>query len=426
MRSPGASSQRSFLGSVGRTAGFNFLGTGVSAVTGVMLARWLGPSGRGDYAAVTSYFVLALVFFECGLGSSVVYHVSKHLRAQADYVRTAAGLLIPLALMAALVSVALGLTVFGDSPSRRAAFVLLPLSIAFSFASAPASFALQSLNLGSWNLTRLIQPVLFFLLTVCAESRTTLTVPLVVNLMTVSLAIQTGLSWWLYARVSSQRGRFRTDQVRPMLRFGILNMSSSAPNTLNSRGDQIVLALMVSSAALGQYAVAVSLSVLAAPLVMAFGHVAFPSLARGEHVSETIRTATRGSILVSSVSIVLIVIAGPFLVPVLFGPGYEPVTRLLLVLAPGAAVVVVNGVLGDVLRGLGHPGVVALCEWFGVIATVGGIVVLVPHLGVMGAAITSTVTYLLVYGFLRRAVSRHAARFQARQPRHPPVRADES
>jgi O-antigen/teichoic acid export membrane protein len=112
-----ATPQQSFLRSVGRTAGFNLAGTAVSAITGVMLARWLGPSGRGDYAAVTSYFGLALVFFELGLGSSVVFHVSKFKQAHADFVWTAAGLFIPLALLAALVSVVLGVTVFGDSRS---------------------------------------------------------------------------------------------------------------------------------------------------------------------------------------------------------------------------------------------------------------------------------------------------------------------
>src|SRR5664280_2393761 len=143
MRSNLTNTEHSFLGSVGRTAAFNLTGTGISAVTGVLLARLLGPSGRGDYAAVTSYFGLALVLFEVGLGSSVVYQVSKDRQGQANYVWTAAGLLVPLALAGALVSVALGVTVFGNDPSRRAAFLILPFSIAFSFASAPASFALQ-------------------------------------------------------------------------------------------------------------------------------------------------------------------------------------------------------------------------------------------------------------------------------------------
>lgn len=420
-----AEQQRSFLRSVGRTAGFNLAATGVSAITGVMLARWLGPSGRGDYAAVTAFFGLSLIFFELGLGSAVVFHVSKFREAHADFVWTAAGLFVPLALLAALVSVILGVTVFSDSPSRRAAFLVLPLSILLGFASAPASFALQSLDLGSWNLIRLSQPLVFIVLVVGAHRATTLDVSLVIVLLSVSMAVQTVLAWWLYVRGFSPRGGFKRLQVRPMLRFGVLNMSSSAPNAVNGRFDQIVLAVMVSSAALGQYAVAVSLSVLAAPLVMAFGNVAFPSLARGERISETIKTATRGSVLVSIVSVAVILVAGPFIVPMLFGPGYQPVTRLLIVLAPGAAVVVVNQVLGDILRGLGKPGAVAACEWIGVISTLGGLVLLVPRIGAIGAALTSTVTYVVVYALLRRAVSRHAADVFKKPTQHIPPAATE-
>jgi O-antigen/teichoic acid export membrane protein len=413
MKSIRADSQKSFLRSVGRTAAFNLTATGVSAITGVLIARWLGPSGRGDYAAVTAYFGLALVFFDLGLGPSVMFHVSKQKRAHADYVWTAMGLLVPLALVATLVSVILGVTVFGDSPSRRAGFLILPISIAVSFAAAPASSALQSLDLGRWNLVRVSQPVVFCVLILSAHYVRTLNVALIIIIMTVSLSFQTALAWWLYIGSCSPRGHFRPEHVRTMLRFGVLNMSSTSPNVMNNRFDQVVLAVIVSSAALGQYAVAATLSVLAAPLVGAFGNVAFPSLARGERVRETIRTATRGSLLVSFVGIALILVAGPFIVPVLFGPGYQDVPRLLLVLAPGAIVVSVNQVLGDVLRGLGRPGAVAVCEWVGVISTIGGLALLVPHVGVIGAALTSTVTYLIVHVMLRRQVSRHAAAFRA-------------
>lgn len=412
MKQVGASPQRSYIRAVGRTAGFNLTVTAIGAVTGVLLARWLGPSGRGDYAAATAFLGVVLVVFELGLGSSVVFHVSRKKELHADYVWTAAGLLVPLALVAGLVSVVVAVTVFGGSPSRRAAFLIVPIAIVVSFANAPPSFALQSLDLGKWNLVRLSYPMAFFLFTIIAHRVTTLSAPRVVAIMTVSLAFQSGLAWWFYIRGYSPRGHFAWETSRSMLRFGVLNMSSTAPNSVNSRLDQIVLAVIVSSAALGQYAVAVSLSILAAPLVMAFGNVAFPSLARGERIPETIRIAIRGSVLVSLVGIAGVLAAGPYIVPVFFGPGYGSVTSLLLVLAPGAAVVVVNQVLGDVLRGLGRPGIVAVCEWIGVVSTVGGLMLLVPHLGVMGAAITSTFTYMVVFVLLRRAVSKRLPAFR--------------
>lgn len=417
MIAEGAAPGVSFLGNVGKTAAFNLAASGTSAITGVLLARWLGPSGRGDYAAVASYFALALVFFELGLGSSVAFHIAKYKKANSDYVWTATGLLFPLALAASMVSIIVGATVFGDSPALRVSFMILPLSIAASFASAPVIFALLSLNLKSWNLIRLSQPVMFGALILGAHELTTLSVPLVVTLMSVSLTLQAVLAWWLYYQTCSPSGRFQRAHVRPMLRFGVLNMSSTAPNAVNGRFDQIVLALVVTSSALGQYAVAVSLSVLAAPLVMAFGNVAFPRIARGEHILETIRTVTRGSFLASFVSVSLIVVTSPFIVPTLFGPGYQHVSQLLLVLAPGAVVVAVNQVLGDVLRGLGRPGVVALCELIGVVSTVVGLTLLVPRIGVMGAALTSTVTYILVFALLRHRVSRQSLALHRTLPR---------
>lgn len=416
--------ERSFLHSVGRTAVFNIAATGVSAVTGVLLARWLGPSGRGDYAAAMAYFGLSLVVFELGLSSSVVYHVSKYRSTHADFVRTAAVLLVPLAVVASLIAVVLGLVVFGDSSGRRTAFLVLPVGLVLCFAGAAAVSALQSLDLTSWNLVRLSQPVVFFVLVLVAHWVTSLDVVLVVDLMTVTFGVQTLLSWVLYARAAARPGTFQRSQVRPLLRFGVLNMSSTAPNAMNSRLDQFVLAFMVSSAALGQYAVAVSLSVLAGPLVMAFGHVAFPSLARGERVVETVRTVIKGSVVLSVVCLSVILTAAPIVVPVLFGSGYESVTAILFVLAPGAAVVVVNQVLGDVLRGLGRPGAVAMCEWAGIVSTVAGLVLLVPHVGVMGAAVTSTATYIVVFLLLLHYVSKHAGlatRLRARTRSVPPV-----
>ena len=90
--------------------------------------------------------------------------------------------------------------------------------------------------------------------------------------------------------------------VRPMLNFGLRNMASTAPNSLNGRFDQLVLAFAVPAAALGQYAVAVSLSLLVGPLAAAFGHVAFPALARGTgDQRDTVRRSVRGALVLAAV-----------------------------------------------------------------------------------------------------------------------------
>ena len=400
----------SYKRTVGRTAAFNVGMSAASIVTGILIARWLGPEARGDYAAVSVYFLFSLVIFELGLGASVVYHVAKAGSSYADYVRTAMWLLLPLAFLAGATAILVGIPVFGDTDGRRAAFLVLPVSILISFGAVGPSFALQSVDIAKWNLVRMSQPLVFFLLTVGVGLCVPLTTFLVINLMNVSLLVQALISWWLYTRLTPARGHIDKRYIGPLLRFGILNMFSTTPNALNSRVDQLVLAVTVTSAALGQYAVAVSLSMLASPLVSAFGNVAFPRIARGDSVLETIRTAVRGSLVVSVVVCGTVAIAGPWLVGHLLGDGYEQVTVLLLVLTPGAAVVAVNRVFGDILRGLGRPGFVAVCECVGVVLTVGGLMWLVPYFGILGAAITSSAVYMVVFLVLKQAISHQVGR----------------
>jgi O-antigen/teichoic acid export membrane protein len=385
------------------TAVINMAATLLSAGTGVLLARWLGPAGRGIYAAATAYFGLSLIIFELGLASAVVYFVSRFRYRADDYVSTGTVLLIPLAIVAGLVSVVLALTEMGTSDTRMT-FLILPVCIVMAFLGAPSTFALQALDIGKWNLIRIIQPIVFLPLIIGTFLITRFDVSTVVMVLALSLLFQALLARLLYVGLREMTGKVAWPTAGRMLRYGVPNMVSTVPNTINGRFDQLVLAFLVPAAALGQYAVAVTLSVLAGPLAMAFGNVAFPQLAEGGDPATTIRHAARGAMAVSALGEVAIVIAAPFVVPRLFGEGFADVTTLLLVLAPGAVLVVVNQVLGDLLRGLGRPGLVARCEWIGVIGTVAGLAITVPIMGTYGAALTSTIVYSCVHVLLRHSL----------------------
>ena len=400
----------SFKRAVGLTASYSLIAAALNSINGLIIARMLGPAGKGDFAAVSAFFGLTLLVFEIGIGSSVVYLVSKERETRADVVRTAGAILLPLGILATLATEIVGASLQGGSSGRATAFMVLPIAILASFMLAPPTSALQALDLRRWNHMRLTQPLIFLILTVGAELTTTLSVTLLVNLLSVSLILQAVWTWKVANRLQIRHGRFNTESLKPMLKFGASNMAATAPNALNSRVDQLILAVMVPASALGQYSVAVSISILATPLITAFGYVAFPSLARGESVQDTIKLVTRGSLLLSITICGVIAACGPWLVPLLLGRAYHSVTILLLILAPGAAVVAVNQVLGDVVRGLGRPGIVARCEWLGLVCTVIGLLLLVPRWGAVGAAVTSTVTYLVVFILLRVSVAHLAAK----------------
>jgi O-antigen/teichoic acid export membrane protein len=82
-----------------------------------------------------------------------------------------------------------------------------------------------------------------------------------------------------------------------------------------------------------------------------------------------------------------------WLIPAVFGPAYRGAVPLLWILTPGGIFLACGQVVGDLLRGLSRPGLVATAQGLAAICTVILLVALLPLAGVAAAAIASTVAY---------------------------------
>jgi O-antigen/teichoic acid export membrane protein len=186
---------------------------------------------------------------------------------------------------------------------------------------------------------------------------------------------------------------------------------ASVPRIVNVRLDQLVLSVLpaVSSAALGNYAVAASLSWLALPLATAFGSVAFPSIAGAATEGDARRierTSLRGAAVTAGVAVVILAASASFVVPALFGRGFHSAVVALWLLAPGTVFLALNRVQGDLLRGRGHPIAVSSAEGVGALITLGLLLALIPPLGINGAAIASSIAYATISVLLHRSLHR--------------------
>ncbi len=59
-----------------------------------------------------------------------------------------------------------------------------------------------------------------------------------------------------------------------------------------------------------------------------------------------------------------------WLIPLVFGTAYASAVPLLWILTPGGILLACNQVAGDLLRGLGRPGLVAAAEGLAAVCTV--------------------------------------------------------
>ena len=68
--------------SIARTAGFNVAAAAAAGLGGIILARTLGPTVRGEYAAITAWFGVVLVVGAIGQPAALCFYVAREpLRA---------------------------------------------------------------------------------------------------------------------------------------------------------------------------------------------------------------------------------------------------------------------------------------------------------------------------------------------------------
>jgi O-antigen/teichoic acid export membrane protein len=177
---------------------------------------------------------------------------------------------------------------------------------------------------------------------------------------------------------------------------------------LQLRVDQYLVNWLLGPAALGLYGVAVSCGELLTRVPGMIGSVIFPLVAAEKNKTLMARITLRRSGLVMAFVGLLSVPIGVFaedLIGFLYGGAFTPSARALQFLLP--AVIFMSGLLiiDNHLAGLGYPMMKIIALLISLLANILGNLVLLPRLGIIGASMTSSFSYLiwllLVMGYLR-------------------------
>jgi O-antigen/teichoic acid export membrane protein len=388
----------SFSARVVQTSGANVLLALLGLVTGSLAARLLGPAGRGELAAIQMWPLLLAAVASLGLPQALTYFAARSPDTAGRCFASAVllGLLASVPFML-LGYVILPLVLTGQAPDIVAAsrwyLLLLPVQI---IVSMPLHLLRGRSDFTAWNLLRIVPGLGWLGVLACGwllgrdDPRffafTYLTVLATLVVLTTSVA---------RVRVA---GAFRPDpqQWRPMLGYGVPTVLTHVPQLLNLRLDQVLMAALLPAQTLGFYVVAVTWSSAVGHLPNALAVVLLPRTASQPDSTQQRAVFAQGSRLavLSALSVASIVaMATPWALPLLFGEQFLASIPVALVLVAAAAIAAVNGVLEEGLRGLGHPGTAFMAELVGLVATVGGLMLLLPRFGIMGAALASVLGY---------------------------------
>jgi O-antigen/teichoic acid export membrane protein len=373
----------------------------LGGLTGVLAARWLGPTGRGQLAAIQLWPALLGTIAVVGMPESLAYYAAKKPHLAGPYLTSA--VLAALAVSVAIVAigyVAMPLLLLAQSPivvaDARIYLAVVPLTV---LVGLPFHVLRGTGRFAAWNVLRLL-PTLAWLAVLLASFAIAARQADQLAFGYLAVLALLGVPIWfvVLALVPKPHGPHRR-LVRPLLRFGLPSVGATLPQIVNLRADQLVIAIVLPPDQLGLYAAAVAWSSVVNPIPQSLAAVLLPRVAgeenavrRGAVYAQWARIAWMAGAAIG----LLVAMVTPLLFPILFGPRFQSAVLTAVVLVVAGSMLALNGVLEEGLRGLGAPRAAMLAEVAGVPVTLVALITLLPRLGILGAAIASLFGYVAI------------------------------
>ncbi len=184
--------------------------------------------------------------------------------------------------------------------------------------------------------------------------------------------------------------------AREIWRYSIRGQVGNVLLLMNLRFDFIIVDLVAGPAALGIYAVASKYAELLRQPSDAVLWVAYPRFARGDGAAPRAAaraTMRRAGLAVAAAAVPLAALSF-VVIPVLFGSAFKPAVVPACILLIGLAGEGVAAVAIAYLYGHGMPGRASTGVAAGVVVTIALDLLLIPKMGIAGAAVASTAAYL--------------------------------
>jgi O-antigen/teichoic acid export membrane protein len=383
----------------------------VLIVTGTLIARMLGPDGRGYLAALILWPWVITLFGNLGIPSALTYCIARDPSTSRALARWGLQFALPQALVLAGVQALWLLVILHGDPAevRTAGWLTLAIVPALLAQQYGLGLIQGHLKLRLFNALRLLPWSLYALgvalLFVVGEHAI---VPIIVALLAAfwtsgSICIANGL------RLSRGEDTPAVDR-RFLASFGVRGLGSSFTAVTVFRPDQVVLALFLSPSALGLYVVGLAFTNLPYFVAKSLGLVTFPWVASRSEASDARRTMWSLLWLTTGIAVVLVAAlcaTAHWLVPLFFGNEFSEAIAVTYIVLPGTIFLSARRVLSEGLKGRGYPLAGTLGEILALGWVAAALAVFVPLWGIYGAAVALSSSYVLSMLLLLVLAARH-------------------
>lgn len=392
-----------FIADVSSLLSSHIIMAAIEITISILIARVLGPSGKGIFttAIVTTNLVLSFTYL--GLGSAITYFMGKKKYTDQEIISSISLLIIFTTLLGIIITL-LAFSITGFQLRYGWAIIaisisLIPARMVMAYANGILMAKGRIPKIASINV---IPDIIYLAGVVIILIFGTLSVELVLLCQVLSVYITAGYILMTIRVYGKFTPLFMPDIIWNMIRKGIIYAIATFVVGVNYSIDNLILERLTNSTEVGIYSVGVSLASLVWLLPNVINTVNFShSAISDDPLAYAKKTATilRVILWIAIVPVLVLYFVSPYIIPLIYGDAYAMSGIVSQVILPGIWAMLIFRTLHGDLAGRGRPDItiwiylvtaglnIALNFWWD------------PLFGAVGAAWASTVCYI-VGGFI--------------------------
>ena len=382
-----------------------------------LLARWVGAEFLGIYSLANAIMLISEVVAKMGLETGVMRFVSRlnpeldqekiqKIIASALRMTTIFSLVIMVALI--ISSGAIVKNILNEPPLLKLVIIIFAIAIPFNALTLVSAFATQGFKRLKYKIlvTQFLNPTLLLTtMVICywfISAESALMAPMLITGI-IGFFVMLGVLKKVTGVSNNQIMKAKVDTS--LFNFSYPLMFVTILQTFMHWMDILMLGYFTDATTVGLYHPAARTAGLLQALLLSFISIYAPMMAQfhregdRKKMDDTYKLVSRW-LLMCAIPISAIFIIFPGKVMLLFGPEYLPSAKILVILTGATFIQAIFGAAGPTLSMSGHTKLV-LWNTIGAFALNFGLnIYLIPNYGIIGAAI-ATLTSLIVVGFAR-------------------------
>lgn len=382
----------------------------ISIITSILIARQLGPYGKGVLSLVLLIPTISFALGRMGICHAINYYASKENTTK-------------LILNSCVLSLALGVLLFLITP-----VAIYPLQNVFFKGISQEQIKLACIGIPVYMVYDNLQSVMQGLYKIKERNILIISHPFLnmVFVMVLVVALKKLLDGAIIAWVAALFVAFLISMtfvlkemnisdlkidvaiIRKLLIYGLRSQVGNVFKQLSYRGDVLIVNYFLSPAAVGFYMIAVNTAEMLLKIPDAISNVLLPHVAKmdNELAKKFTPNVCRIMLIIVCFGFLFLLAGGKLVIILFFGKEFLPSVKLLYLLLPGILFLALWKIIANDLIARGYPNQYSMTAGLSTIVMIVIDIFLVPMIGVSGAAISSSISYasgtiLITYFYIK-------------------------